>query len=75
MKFSRILLEMYVMHRKLGYSIDRVAGTMTVRTPDTVIFDWQTSFTLPGKEIVVVPLSWKSRHLIDTALKMHEVFG
>ena len=78
MKFSRILLEMYVMHRKLDYSIDRVAGTMTVRTPDTVVFDWKTSyhvFISPGKEIVVVPLSWKSRHLIDTALKMHELFG
>jgi hypothetical protein len=61
MKFSRILLEMYVMHRKLDYSIDRMGKTMTARTP--------------GQEIAVVPVSWKSRHLIDTALKVHELFG
>lgn len=78
MKFSRRLLEMYVMYRKLDYSIDRVAGTMTVRTPDTVILDWETgyhNFISPGQEIAVVPVSWGSWHLIDTALKIHVAFG
>jgi len=77
MKFSRRLLEMYVMHRKLDYSIDQMGRTMTVRTPDTIMLDLNNmrNFTLPGQEIAVVPVSWKSRHLIDTALKVHELFG
>jgi hypothetical protein len=78
MKFSLRLLEMYVMSRRLSYSIDRMAGTMTVRTPDTVILDWETgnhNFISLGQEIAVVPVSWGSRHLIDTALKVHELFG
>lgn len=77
MKFSRRLLEMYVMHRGLSYDIDQTAGTMTVRTPDTVIRDLTVmkDYTLPGQEIAVVPVSWKSCLLIDTALKMHKLFG
>lgn len=77
MRFSRRLLEMYAMRRGLSYDIDQTAGTMTVRTPDTVIRDLTAmkDYTLPGQEIAVVPISWKSRHLIDTALKVHELFG
>jgi hypothetical protein len=77
MKFSRRLLEMYVMHRKLSYSIDQTAGTMTVRTADIVMINTWTrlTHTSPGQEIAVVPISWKSRHLIDTALKVHGLFG
>jgi hypothetical protein len=68
---------MYAMRRGLSYDIDQTAGTMTVRTPDTVIRDLTAmkDYTLPGQEIAVVPISWKSRHLIDTALKVHELFG